>query len=80
MMAHNLCYTTLLDKGTVERLQLVEDVDYIRTPNHGELLCRERVTLLIPHKICSSNQADERVCFRRFWKISYQLVNAQKQI
>lgn len=41
MMAHNLCYTTLLDKGTVERLQLVEDVDYIRTPNHGELLCRE---------------------------------------
>ena len=43
MMAHNLCYTTLLDKSTVERLQLVEDVDYIRTPNHGGLLCRDRV-------------------------------------
>ncbi|KAI0334514.1 hypothetical protein GY45DRAFT_1318071 [Cubamyces sp. BRFM 1775] len=34
MMAHNLCYTTLLDKGTVERLNLVRDVDYIQTPNN----------------------------------------------
>ena len=36
MMAHNLCYTTLLDKGTVDRLALVKDVDYIQTPNNGE--------------------------------------------
>lgn len=36
MMAHNLCYTTLLDKGTIERLQLVKDEDYILTPNNGD--------------------------------------------
>ena len=35
MMAHNLCYTTLLDKTTVDRLGLVRDVDYIQTPNNG---------------------------------------------
>jgi DNA polymerase delta subunit 1 len=35
MMAHNLCYTTLLDKLTVDRLGLVKDVDYITTPNNG---------------------------------------------
>lgn len=34
-MAHNLCYTTLLDKATVERLELVKDVDYTQTPNNG---------------------------------------------
>ncbi|CAD6575074.1 MAG: DNA-directed DNA polymerase delta, partial [Tremellales sp. Tagirdzhanova-0007] len=28
MMAHNLCYTTLLDKQTIERLQMVEGEDY----------------------------------------------------
>lgn len=36
MMAHNLCYTTLLDKATVDRLGLVKDVDYVQTPNNGE--------------------------------------------
>lgn len=35
MMAHNLCYTTLLDRSTVDRLGLVKDVDYITTPNNG---------------------------------------------
>jgi DNA polymerase delta subunit 1 len=35
MMAHNLCYTTLLDKATVDRLVLVKNVDYIQTPNNG---------------------------------------------
>ena len=39
MMAHNLCYTTLLDKATVDRLGLVKDVDYIQTPNNGEVRC-----------------------------------------
>ena len=34
MMAHNLCYTTLLDKQTVERLKLVQDKDYTLTPNN----------------------------------------------
>ena len=36
MMAHNLCYTTLLDKGTIDRLKLVPDEDYIQSPNNGE--------------------------------------------
>jgi DNA polymerase delta subunit 1 len=35
MMAHNLCYTTLLNKQTIDRLGLVKDVDYIQTPNNG---------------------------------------------
>jgi DNA polymerase elongation subunit (family B) len=35
MMAHNLCYTTLLDKSTIERLNLQKDVDYLQTPNNG---------------------------------------------
>ncbi|WFD23405.1 DNA-directed DNA polymerase [Malassezia equina] len=35
MMAHNLCYTTLLDKRTIERLQLVQDKDYVVTPNNN---------------------------------------------
>jgi DNA polymerase delta subunit 1 len=36
MMAHNLCYTTLLDKAGIDRLGLVKDVDYVLTPNNGE--------------------------------------------
>ena len=36
MMAHNLCYTSLLDKKTIDRLELVKDVDYIQTPNNGQ--------------------------------------------
>lgn len=40
MMAHNLCYTTLIDKKAIDRLALVKDVDYIQTPNNGNLsLC-----------------------------------------
>ena len=35
MMAHNLCYTTLLDRHTIDRLKLVQDVDYVETPNRG---------------------------------------------
>ncbi|KAK8845540.1 hypothetical protein IAR55_006255 [Kwoniella newhampshirensis] len=38
MMAHNLCYTTLLDKTTIERLKLVEGEDYVHTPNNENLL------------------------------------------
>lgn len=41
MMAHNLCYTTLLDKATVERLGLKLDVDYHRTPN-GDLFANSK--------------------------------------
>lgn len=39
MMAHNLCYTTLVDKATIDRLGLVKDVDYIQSPNNGECCC-----------------------------------------
>lgn len=33
IQAHNLCYTTLLDKSTAVKLGLVKDEDYIVTPN-----------------------------------------------
>jgi DNA polymerase delta subunit 1 len=45
MMAHNLCYTTLLEKATIDRLQLVKGVDYVQTPNNG---------------VCNSYQGQER--------------------
>jgi len=49
MMAHNLCYTTLLDKSTIDRLELVKDVDYVQTPNNGAdtLLCSIRFLIKI---------------------------------
>ncbi|KAI0460955.1 DNA-directed DNA polymerase delta [Komagataella kurtzmanii] len=40
MMAHNLCYTTLLNKPTIDRLGLVKDKDYILTPN-GDFFVKE---------------------------------------
>jgi len=41
MMAHNLCYTTLLDRTTIERLDLKEGDDYVKTPNNGKRLRKE---------------------------------------
>jgi DNA polymerase delta subunit 1 len=38
IQAHNLCYTTLLNKATVEKLNLVKDEDYIITPNN-DMFC-----------------------------------------
>jgi DNA polymerase delta subunit 1 len=38
IQAHNLCYTTLLNKTSVEKLNLKKDVDYIVTP-HGDMFC-----------------------------------------
>ncbi|KAF1835563.1 DNA polymerase delta catalytic subunit [Decorospora gaudefroyi] len=38
MQAHNLCYTTWLDKQTVEKLKMKLDEDYIVTPN-GDMFC-----------------------------------------
>ncbi len=32
MMAHNVCYTTLVDRATIDRLQLKENVDYEVSP------------------------------------------------
>jgi DNA polymerase delta subunit 1 len=42
MQAHNLCYTTLLNKNSVEKLKLVKDEDYIVTPN-GDMFCTSKV-------------------------------------
>jgi DNA polymerase delta subunit 1 len=84
MMAHNLCYTTLLDKGTIERLQLVKDEDYILTPNNGapghslSPFClsgrspgrRLMLTLLPPPPQTSlSPRSDARACWRSFSRI-----------
>ena len=38
IQAHNLCYTTLLNKSAVDKLGLVKDEDYIVTPN-GDMFC-----------------------------------------
>lgn len=35
MMAHNLCYTTLVSTEIIKKLDLVENQDYIQTPNNG---------------------------------------------
>ncbi|KAJ7089671.1 DNA polymerase family B-domain-containing protein [Mycena belliarum] len=48
MMAHNLCYTTLLDRSTVDRLGLVKDVDYITTPNNDMFATTNKRKGLLP--------------------------------
>lgn len=60
MMAHNLCYTTLLDKATVERLELVKDVDYIQTPNNGEFFDRALDFLLTTFRPICVRQETKR--------------------
>ncbi|CAD6589997.1 MAG: DNA-directed DNA polymerase delta [Alectoria sarmentosa] len=42
IQAHNLCYTTLLNKASVEKLNLVKDEDYIVTPN-GDMFCTSKI-------------------------------------
>ncbi|KAL8939303.1 MAG: hypothetical protein Q9216_003439 [Gyalolechia sp. 2 TL-2023] len=42
IQAHNLCYTTLLDKTMVDKLRLKKDEDYIVTPN-GDLFCTSKI-------------------------------------
>ena len=42
MQAHNLCYTTLLNKTAVEKLGLKKDEDYIITPNN-DMFCTPKV-------------------------------------
>lgn len=71
MMAHNLCYTTLLDKKTIDRLGLQRDVDYIQTPNNG----MKRTSILgcimqshLSSQIYLSKPRDGRVSCQRFSK------------
>lgn len=42
MQAHNLCYTTLLNKNIIDKLKLKKDEDYIVTPN-GDMFCTAKV-------------------------------------
>lgn len=42
IQAHNLCYTTLLNKASVEKLHMVKDEDYIVTPN-GDMFCTSKI-------------------------------------
>ena len=42
IQAHNLCYTTLLNKNSVEKLHLKKDEDYIVTPN-GDMFCKSHI-------------------------------------
>lgn len=42
IQAHNLCYTTLLNKNSVERMKLQKDEDYIVTPN-GDLFATAKI-------------------------------------
>ncbi|KAF9526132.1 DNA polymerase family B-domain-containing protein [Crepidotus variabilis] len=48
MMAHNLCYTTLLDKELVKQLDLKEDDDYIKTPNGDLFATKSRRKGILP--------------------------------
>ncbi|CAO1617256.1 unnamed protein product [Parajaminaea phylloscopi] len=48
MMAHNLCYTTLLKKATIDRLGLQKDVDYVLTPNNNFFVKASRRKGLLP--------------------------------
>ncbi|CEL61853.1 DNA polymerase delta subunit 1 [Rhizoctonia solani AG-1 IB] len=48
MMAHNLCYTTLLYKETIEQHGLVKGEDYIQTPNNDFFVTSKRRKGLLP--------------------------------
>ncbi|KAJ1749868.1 DNA-directed DNA polymerase delta [Coemansia sp. RSA 1821] len=49
MMAHNLCYTTLLNRQTIDRLGLVEGVDYTVTPTKDYFVKSHKRVGLLPH-------------------------------
>lgn len=42
IQAHNLCYTTLLNSNSIQRLKLVKDEDYIVSPN-GDMFCTAKI-------------------------------------
>ncbi|CAE6425734.1 unnamed protein product [Rhizoctonia solani] len=48
MMAHNLCYTTLLYKETIDQHGLVKGEDYIQTPNNDFFVTAKRRKGLLP--------------------------------
>ncbi|KAI1321493.1 DNA-directed DNA polymerase delta [Mortierella claussenii] len=48
MMAHNLCYTTLLTPAVIQRCNLVKDVDYVVTPNNDAFVKADKRKGLLP--------------------------------
>ncbi|ORZ22880.1 DNA polymerase family B-domain-containing protein [Lobosporangium transversale] len=48
MMAHNLCYTTLLTPAVIQKFNLVKDIDYVVTPNNDAFVKAERRKGLLP--------------------------------
>lgn len=74
IQAHNLCYTTLLDKRQVEIGNMKKDEDYIVTPN-GDLFCTSKVRkglltqileeLLTARKKAKKELATETDAFRK---------------
>lgn len=48
MMAHNLCYTTLLNQASVSSLGLQQDVDYVRTPTNDMFVTPAKRKGLLP--------------------------------
>ncbi|KAF8603753.1 delta DNA polymerase, partial [Ceratobasidium sp. AG-I] len=48
MMAHNLCYTTLVYKETIEQHKLVKGEDYVQTPNNDFFVTAKRRKGLLP--------------------------------
>ena len=78
MMAHNLCYTTLLDKATIERLKLVEGEDYVYTPNKGKL--DNWRDIIADRQITLPLRNYGKVCCLSYWRICYHLEKGQKPI
>lgn len=63
MMAHNLCYTTLLDQAAINTLGLQQDVDYVKTPTNGTLNQKnELLSCLIISQICLLHRQREKAC------------------
>jgi len=48
MMAHNLCYSTLLNKTQVEQYRFVEGEDYIVTPSQDMFVKSHRCKGILP--------------------------------
>ncbi|KAH7105874.1 DNA polymerase family B-domain-containing protein [Auriculariales sp. MPI-PUGE-AT-0066] len=48
MMAHNLCYTTLVSKQYIDAHKLVKDKDYIQTPQNHFFMTADRRKGLLP--------------------------------
>ncbi|OMJ22245.1 DNA polymerase delta catalytic subunit [Smittium culicis] len=49
MIAHNLCYTTLVSRVAIERLKLVEGEDYIITPTNDCFIATKKRKGLLPY-------------------------------